>query len=681
LAIRLLGDYYYDENQSADDDKGATMRCEMSRKFTLGCAVLAGLLSAPLAALPWLSTSGTNIVDSNGKTVVLRGVNLGGAFEIEPWMSALNLSSPPSGFPQIQDEVTLWSVLSQRFGSSQMQQLQQTWRTSWLTPADIAQVASMGGNVVRIPFFYQLLQDDSNPGQLIPGGVALLDALVAACAKSGVYAILDLHGAPGGQSSNFTTGHAGLNQLFGSPADQQQTIELWSLLAAHYQNHPEVAGFDLINEPSGATVSQLIDLHNRIYQAVRAVDQKHIIIMEDGYLGASAFPVPSQMGWTNVCYSFHIYHLTALSSNPFENDITTQFPLDKTKQKAINAPFYIGEFSTEGTFISRATALSVLPAYLSALNATGWSWTPWAYKVFDTTNGADKIWGVFTNDTPWNEANPYTDSFSVLQQKFSSYVTSTIQIQPDFSSALMAGLKGQAEASPSITGVVNGASFLAGTASAAWTTITGTNLSQTTRSWESSDFVGNQLPTELDGVAVSIDGIPAYVAYVSPSQINFLTPDDSRLGSVAVQVKNSVGSASSTVQKEGFSPAFFTFPNNYVAAEHADGTLLAPAGLFPGAVANPARPGEVVELYGTGFGPTNPPTPTGQLVSKPEPTENPITVSIGGVNCQVTFAGLIAPGLYQVNATIPADAPNGDAVLFATVQGQPTPNVKINIQQ
>jgi uncharacterized protein (TIGR03437 family) len=318
---------------------------------------------------------------------------------------------------------------------------------------------------------------------------------------------------------------------------------------------------------------------------------------------------------------------------------------------------------------------------LNALNSTGWSWTPWTYKIFDPSSGTNKIWGVFTNDSAWYEADPYRDSFNILQQKFSNYVTSNIQIQQDFNSALTAGFKGQTGGAPSITGVVNGASFLPGTASATWTTITGTNLSQTTRSWQTSDFVGNQLPTQLDGVSVTIDGIPAYVAYISPSQINFLTPDDAAVGTVSVQVKNSSGTASSNVEKEGFSPAFFTFPNNYVAAEHVDGTLVAPAGLFPGVAASPAKPGETVELYGTGFGPTNPPTPTGQLVSKPEPTANPVTVSIGGVNAIVTFAGLIAPGLYQVNATVPDNAPNGDAVVVATVQGQPSPNVKITIQQ
>jgi endoglucanase len=639
-----------------------------------------GIGALPLLALPWLSTSGTNIVDSNGSTVVLRGINLGGAFEVEPWMSALNLSSPPSGFPQIQDEVTLWSVLSQRFGSSQTQQLQGTWRSSWLTPADIAQVASMGGNVVRIPFFYQLLQDDSDPNQLIPGGLALLDALVDACAKYGVYAILDLHGAPGGQSASFTTGQAGLDQLWSSPAYQQQTIELWSLIAAHYQNRPEVAGYDLINEPSGATVPQLIDLHNRIYQAIRAVDQQHIIIMEDGYLGAAAFPVPSQMGWTNICYSIHIYHLTALTTNPFEEDITSAFPQYLEEQKAVNAPLYIGEFSTEGTFLSRASAISVLPAYLSALDSAGWSWTPWTYKVFDPTDGTGKIWGLYTNDTPWNEADPYNDSFSALQQKFANYETSNIVVQSDVSSALSAGFQGKGVGSvPTITSIVNGASFLAGTASATWTTIFGTNLSQTTRGWSASDFNGNLLPTMLGGVSVSIDGIPAYVAYVSPTQINVLAPDDSALGTVTVQVMSPSGTASSMVEKEAFSPAFFTFSNNYAAAVHLNGTLVAPPGLFP--AASPAKPGETIELYGTGFGPTNPPSPTDQLVSHPEPTANDVTVSIGGTNCQVLFQGLVEPGVYQFNVVVPENIPSGDATLFAVIQGQPTPNVRLNIEQ
>jgi endoglucanase len=152
-------------------------------------------------------------------------------------MSSLKLSSPSPGMPMIQDEVTLWEVLTQRFGPQQTQELQQTWRSSWLSPTDIYALSGMGATVVRIPFFYQMLQDDSNPGQLIPAGTALLDSILEACAQAGVYAILDLHGAPGGQSTNLTTGQAGLNQLFTSARYQQQTVQLWGLIAAYYANH------------------------------------------------------------------------------------------------------------------------------------------------------------------------------------------------------------------------------------------------------------------------------------------------------------------------------------------------------------------------------------------------------------------------------------------------------------
>jgi endoglucanase len=640
------------------------------------------LATSPLSALPQLSASGTHIVDSAGNTVVLRGINLGGAFEVEPWMSALNLSSPPAGYPQIQDEVTLWSVLSQRFGAAQMQQLQQTWRSSWLTPADIANVAALGGNVVRIPFFYQLVQSDSNPGQLIPSGVALLDALVDACAQAGVYAILDLHGAPGGQSSNLTTGETNQNQLFASAAWQQQTVQLWSLLAAHYQNHPEVAGYDLINEPSGATPSGLISLYDSIYKAIRAVDPNHMIIMEDGYLGLSIFPTPAKMNWSNICYSLHLYHLTALTAAPFQNDINSIFPVYQAELAALNTPFYIGEFSTEGAALSRGTALGILPQYLSGLDATGWSWTPWTYKYFDATNGASKIWGVYVNSAPWNEPDPYNDSFSTLQQKFAAYNTANIGIQSDYSAVLKAGLTtlGSGPA-PVISAIQNSGDFQPGTAAATWTTIYGSNLSQVTRSWQTSDFNGNLLPTSLNGVSVSINGVPAYVSYISSTQINVLAPDDGTVGAVTVQVTNSAGSASASVQKSAFSPAFFTFGSDYAAAEHANGTLIAPAGLIPGSVATPAAPGETIEVYGTGFGPTSPPWPTSELLTGPLSLANPVTLSVGGVVSNYIFEGLVGPGLYQFNVTIPPGTPNGDATLIATIQGQSAPPVKITVQQ
>jgi hypothetical protein len=81
-----------------------------------------------------------------------------------------------------------------------------------------------------------------------------------------------------------------------------------------------------------------------------------------------------------------------------------------------------------------------------------------------------------------------------------------------------------------IAAVTNGASFQPDFASATWVSIFGTNLSESTRAWQSSDFVGGLLPTSLDGVSVTIDGVPAYVEYISPTQINVLAPDDAKVG-------------------------------------------------------------------------------------------------------------------------------------------------------
>ena len=162
-----------------------------------------------------------------------------------------------------------------------------------------------------------------------------------------------------------------------------------------------------------------------------------------------------------------------------------------------------------------------------------------------------------------------------------------------------------------ITAVANGASFQAGFASATWVSIFGTNLSQTTRTWQDGDFVNGLLPASLSGVSVTVNGLAAYVEYISPTQINVLAPDDATVGAVQVQVTTAQGKSNSlTAQKQQFAPAFFTIGGGYVAAQHADYTYVGKPGLIAGVTTQPAKPGEMILLYGTGFGPTNPPLPS-----------------------------------------------------------------------
>lgn len=225
-----------------------------------------------------------------------------------------------------------------------------------------------------------------------------------------------------------------------------------------------------------------------------------------------------------------------------------------------------------------------------------------------------------------------------------------------------------------ITGVGNTASGQASFAAATWVSIYGTNLSQLTYVWQASDIVNGALPTALEGVSVTINGLPAYVEYISPGQINVLAPDDTTVGPVQVQV-TTAGQASNSVtaQKAQFAPAFFTLNyTQYVAAEHLDYSVVGAPNLVPGLVTTPAQLGETIILYGTGFGPTTPPQPTGQTVTAAALLANSVQITIGGVNATASFAGLSGSGLYQFNVTVPSSLPSGDAAVLASIGGATT---------
>jgi uncharacterized protein (TIGR03118 family) len=216
------------------------------------------------------------------------------------------------------------------------------------------------------------------------------------------------------------------------------------------------------------------------------------------------------------------------------------------------------------------------------------------------------------------------------------------------------GLIGTLQAAPAIStsgGVVNAASLTAGLAPGGFATIFGTGLAATTRTWGTADFVNGKLPIQLDGVSVTIDGKPAYVYYVSPTQIDVIAPADSTSGSVPVVVtNNAVASASASTQLAATAPAFFAV-GKYAIATHANGSLVGPANVLAGAT--PATPGEVIAVYGTGFGETTPAVDGLVASSSATLTTTPV-ITIGGASAAVTFAGLNSAGLDQINVTVPA---------------------------
>lgn len=231
---------------------------------------------------------------------------------------------------------------------------------------------------------------------------------------------------------------------------------------------------------------------------------------------------------------------------------------------------------------------------------------------------------------------------------------------------------------PTITGVVNGAGFQNSIQSGSWVTITGTFPGVSTGTWTDDDFAKNNgtAPTSLSGTSVSINGKPAFVYYVSPTQINVQAPTDSAVGSVNVQVATAAGTSnnfSATLQAN--SPACFLWTGKYVVATRPDFSLVAKPGLFSGLTTTPAKPGDVIILWGTGFGATNPAVPAGQKVTGAPVAENP-TITIGGVQAQV-LGTVLSPGflgLYQIAITVPPTVQTGgDVPVMATSSGVAAP--------
>ena len=240
-------------------------------------------------------------------------------------------------------------------------------------------------------------------------------------------------------------------------------------------------------------------------------------------------------------------------------------------------------------------------------------------------------------------------------------------------------------ARPVITGVVNGASFLPGVTANTLATIQGTNLASVTDNWNAA-LAGGQLPTSLDGVTVLFSGKPAYLTYISPTQINLLVPDVAS-GGVSVVVTNNgitpTGLFNTPSSQNG--PAFFVWPGNQAVATRTDYSYAVKSGTFASLSTLAAKPGDVLILWGTGFGPTNPVTPVGIPIpgDKTYSAAAAPTITINNVQATV-YGAALAPGfagLYQVAIQVPASLADGDWPIVATVGGVLSPSgVVLSVQ-
>jgi len=380
--------------------------------LALGVAALGTILTSRCyGQLSMLHASGLNVVNANGAIVPMRGVNLGGWFIMEKWMCPLTSDSEP-------DTYTVMQTLDNRFGVSTEESLISYYQQHWITTTDLDNIQSLGFNVIRVPVWYgqfYYLNNISNSGWR-PDAFTELDWVVSNAAQRGIYTIIDMHGVVGGQSTSDDTGYAGQNQYWSNSNDQGNTAWMWWQIASHYNGNANVAGYDLINEPTGApNTSAVWTAYNSLYNSVRSADANHMIIMEGtfGNWNWSMLPEPSQYGWTNVMYQMHSYcwNCSASQIQASADAVVSDFQ----NHSYYNVPGYVGEFN------DFATGSSVWQYSVNDFNNVGLSWSPWAYKA---THGlVPDSWG-FYDPAYWpTTPNISNDSSTTIQNDWGEWAT------------------------------------------------------------------------------------------------------------------------------------------------------------------------------------------------------------------------------------------------------------------
>lgn len=238
---------------------------------------------------------------------------------------------------------------------------------------------------------------------------------------------------------------------------------------------------------------------------------------------------------------------------------------------------------------------------------------------------------------------------------------------------------------PTISGVLNGASFQPTMASNTMATIFGQNFAAagSSRIAGSGDISNQSFPKQLACVAVEIDGKRVPLSFVRPDQINVQAPTTTSLGPVSVKVilnpdlDNQSASDAASVQLTATAPAFFTLNGKSVAAQFANtANLVADPSVVPGG--KPAKSGDIVTLYLTGCGPTDPALQSGDVATAIARTTGTPTVIVGATTlapADVIYAGLSPgsiSGLYQANIRVPAGTPDGDIPISLTIGGLKT---------
>ena len=354
--------------------------------FALWTAAPWNSLKAEPVPSGFVHTQGSELVDGAGRPLLLRGTNLGNWLEPEGYMFHFGDNGPTSP-REIED------YFDELIGPQQAKTFWHHYRDVYITKADIDLLQSTGMNSVRVPIHYKFF----TPGN--DEGLDLLDRVVSWAKADGMYVVIDMHMAPGGQTGTNIDDSYGYPWLYDSPADQQELIAIWKRIADHYRDEPTVLGYDLLNEPIPHYPqlqkynSQLEPLYKRIAAAIREVDTHHVLIL-GGARWDTDFSVFGPPFDKNVMYQFHLYRF----GKPWkEEDVAGDIAqYIKFRDTYAHAPIWLGESGENNDDWVRGFRM------LLEKNHIGWCF--WPYKKVDATSSIVSI----AKPDHWDEIVKYS---------------------------------------------------------------------------------------------------------------------------------------------------------------------------------------------------------------------------------------------------------------------------------
>lgn len=328
--------------------------------------------------------------------ILLRGFGLGGWFLPEGYMWKL--------YTKCDRPRRMEALVETLCGKDYAAKFWETYFDCYITERDIEELAVRGYNSVRMPINARKLYHMTDSGLIFDAAtIQRIDRLIEWCRKWQIYVILDMHGAPGGQTgANIDDSASDLPELFMDANNADILIQLWRMLALRYKDEPAVAGYDLLNEPLPNWFSEhndkLMPLYAKLIATIRSVDTKHLIILE-GLHWSTDFSIfaskPNDFAIEGIVLEFHKYW-----SNP---DAESLQPFLEVSEKW-NIPLFMGE----GGENNNAWYTTVFPLY----ERLGISWSFWSYKKMACTNSPM----TFEQPQNWQLVLDFIDAIVTLSQ-------------------------------------------------------------------------------------------------------------------------------------------------------------------------------------------------------------------------------------------------------------------------